>query len=296
MGIEPACRVLSDLGWHIAPSTFYAHLSRSPSARALEDERLKKQIVVIREENYDVYGVRKVWVELGRRGESVGRDQVGRLMAEMGIVGVVRGPTVRTTIRDDTAERAADLVKRQFVAGAPDRLWVTDFTYVRVTTIDFVYVAFVIDVFSRKIVSWEASPTKEATFVLNAISRAVSNRRYRHVPGEFKLVHHSDAGSQYTSLKYTQHLADSGIEPSIGTVGDALDNALAESTIGLYKTELIKPRGPWYGLEDVELATGAWVDWYNNQRLHSACRYRPPVEFESLYHSGDLTSLLHRPT
>jgi putative transposase len=209
----------------------------------------------------------------------------------MGLAGAVRGKTVRSTVSDKDGVRAADLVKRQFTAGAPNRLWVADFTYVA-TWAGTVYVAFSIDVFSRKIVGWKASMSKETDLVLDTIETGLHDRDYRNFKGDFKLVHHSDAGSQYTSFRFTQHLIDAGIDASIGTVGDALDNALAESTIGLYKTELIKPHGPWHNKREVEVATAAWVEWYNDRRLHEACGYRPPTEFETLYELGDLTSLV----
>jgi putative transposase len=250
-----------------------------------------KLIGKIYEENYSVYGARKVWWQLGRDGVEVGRCRVERLMRHLGLAGVVRGKTVRTTVADKDGVRAADLVKRQFAAGAPNRLWVADFTYVA-TWAGTVYVAFAIDVFSRKIVGWRARMSKETDLVLDAIDMGLQQRDYRPGPGVDKLVHHSDAGSQYTSFRFTQHLLDAGIDASIGTVGDALDNALAESTIGLYKTELIKPRGPWHNMREVDVATAAWVDWYNNRRLHGACGGRPPTEFEALYELGDLTSLV----
>jgi putative transposase len=203
----------------------------------------------------------------------------------------VRGKKVRTTVPDPDGARAPDLVKRQFTAGAPNRLWVADFTYVS-TWAGTVYTAFAIDVFSRRIVDWKTSMSKETDLVLDAIDMGLQQRDYHPTHGVGKLVHHSDAGSQYTSFRFTQHLIDSGIDASIGTVGDALDNALAESTIGLYKTELIKPRGPWHTISEVDVATAAWVDWYNNRRLHGACGGRPPVEYETLYELGDLISLV----
>jgi putative transposase len=242
-------------------------------------------------DNYSVYGPRKVWRQLRRDGVVVGRCRVERLMRRLGLKGAVRGKTVRTTVADPAAARAVDLVRRQFTAGAPNRLWVADFTYVA-TAAGTVYVAFAFDVFSRRVVGWQASMSKETDLVLDAIDRGLRARRYRPGPGETRLVHHSDAGSQYTSFRFTQHLLDAGIDASIGTVGDALDNALAESTIGLYKTELIKPRGPWHNKHEVEVATAAWVDWYNNRRLHGACGGRPPTEFEALYELGELTRLV----
>jgi putative transposase len=283
--------VLTEYGFTIAPSTYYAALTRPRSARAARDEELMEEIQRIYEENYRVYGTRKIWHQLRRDGIEVGRGRVERLMRRLGLAGVVRGKTVRTTVQDKDGVRAADLVKRRFVAGAPDRLWVADFTYVA-TWAGTVYVAFAIDVFSRKIVGWKASTSKETDLVLDAIDRGLQQRDYRSASGEDKLIHHSDAGSQYTSFRFTQHLIDAGIDASIGTVGDALDNALAESTIGLYKTELIKPQGPWHNKNEVEIATTAWVEWYNDRRLHQACGYRPPTEFETLYEQGDLTSLV----
>jgi len=283
--------VLTEFGIKIAPSTYYAVLTRPPSARLVRDEELRKEIQRVFEENYSVYGPRKVWWQLGRDGVEVGRGRVERLMRGLGLKGAVRGKTVRTTVSDKDGVRAADLVKRQFTAGAPNRLWVADFTYVSAWS-GTVYASFAIDVFSRFIVGWRASMSKETTLVLDAIDQGLRRRDYQWCEGQDKLVHHSDAGSQYTSFRFTQHLLDAGIDASIGTVGDAYDNALAESTIGLYKTELIKPRGPWHNKNDVEVATAAWVEWYNNSRLHGACGGRPPVEFEALYESGDLVTLI----
>ena len=283
--------MLTEFGYKIAPSTYYAALTRPKSAREIEDEQLMVEIKRVHEENYSVYGAKKVWCQLRREGIGCGRGRVERLMQRLGLQGVVRGKTVRTTVSDKDGVRAADLVKRQFVAGAPNRLWVADFTYVA-TWAGTVYVAFAIDVFSRKIVGCKTSMSKETSLVLDAINQGLRIRDYRAVDGVVRLIHHSDAGSQYTSFRFTQHLIDAGVDASIGTVGDALDNALAESTIGLYKTELIKPQGPWHTLNEVEVATAAWVEWYNNRRLHWACGGRPPTEFETLYELGDLTSLV----
>jgi putative transposase len=281
--------VLTEFGIKIAPSTYYAARARPKSRREVRDEELMKEITRVYDENYQVYGADKIWTQLNREGVAVGRCRIERLMRRLGIAGAVRGRTVRTTIADQDRVRAADLVKRQFTAGAPNRLWVADFTYVA-TWAGTVYVAFAVDAFSRKIVGCACSTTKGTDLVLDVLDQGLRHRDYR--PGDEKLVHHSDAGSQYTSFRFTQHLIDSGIDASIGTVGDAYDNALAETTIGLYKTELIKRRGPWHNLREVETATNAWVEWYNNQRLHSACGYRPPTEFETLYEIGDLTSLV----
>jgi putative transposase len=290
-GVEPICAVLTEFGMKIAPGTYHAALRRAPSARAVRDEELKKEIQRVYDENYRVYGARKIWWQLQRDGIVVGRCRVERLMRAMGLAGAVRGKTVRTTVSDKDGVRAADLVKRQFTAGAPNRLWVADFTYVA-SWAGTVYVAFAIDVFSRKIVSWSSGMSKETDLVLDVIEQGLRHRRYRWRKGQDRLVHHSDAGTQYTSFRFTQHLIDSGIDASVGTVGDALDNALAESTIGLYKTELIKPNGPWHNKGEVDVATASWVEWFNNHRLHGACGGRPPVEFETLYEDGDLTSLV----
>ena len=283
--------MLTEFGIKIAPATYYAARSRPKSRREIRDEELMKEIRRVYDENYRVYGARKMWRQLRREGIETGRGRTERLMRRLGITGAVRGKTVRTTIADLDGVRAADLVKRQFTAGAPNRLWVADFTYVA-TWPGTVYTAFAIDVFSRKIVGWRVSMSKETALVLDAIDLGLRHRDYRQADGDDRLIHHSDAGSQYTSFRFTQHLIDSGIDASIGTVGDALDNALAESTIGLYKTELIKPQGPWHNKNEVEIATAAWVEWYNNRRLHGACGYRPPTEFETLYELGDLTSLV----
>jgi putative transposase len=283
--------VLTEFGIKIALSTYYAARKRPKSARAVRDEELMKEIQRVYDENYRVYGADKVWCQLNREGITVGRCRVERLMRRLGLAGAVRGKTIRTTVSDKDGVRAADLVKRQFTAGAPNRLWVADFTYVA-TWAGTVYVAFAIDVFSRKIVGWQASMSKETDLILDAIDMGLAHRDYRGGNGDERLVHHSDAGSQYTSFRFTQHLVEAGIDASIGTVGDAYDNALAESMIGLYKTELIKPQGPWHNKNEVETATAAWVEWYNNRRLHGACGGRPPTEFETLYELGDLTSLV----
>ena len=214
--------MLTDFGMQIAPSTYYAAITRPPSARAVRDEQLKKDVTRVYEENYSVYGAEKVWWALNREGIAVGRCRVERLMRELGLVGAVRGKKVRTTVPDPDAARAPDLVKRQFTAGAPNRLWVADFTYVS-TWAGTVYTAFTIDVFSRKVVGWKTSMSKETSLVLDTIEMGLQVRDYREQAGESKLIHHSDAGSQYTSFRFTQHLIDSGVDASIGTVGDALE-------------------------------------------------------------------------
>jgi len=242
-------------------------------------------IRAIHQENYEVYGARKVWRELGRRGERVARCTVERLMRGAGLAGAVRGSKVVTTVCDRSAERAPDLLNRQFVASAPNRVWVTDFTYVMAWSAA-VYVAFVVDTFSRRIVGWSAATSKRTRFVLDALKMALWQRdRVGRPVARGELIHHSDAGSQYTSFRLAAHLAGEGIAASIGSVGDAYDNALMESVNGLYKTELIKRQGPWRSLADVELATAEWVDWYNHTRLYGELGHIPPAEYEELYYA-----------
>ncbi|WP_327667833.1 MULTISPECIES: IS3 family transposase [unclassified Streptomyces] len=254
------------------------------SARAIRDAYLKAQISRVHADNYGVYGVRKVWRQLHREGIEAARCTVARLMRDLGLEGARRGKKIRTTIRDDGHDRAADLLQRDFTASRPNERWVADFTYVA-TWSGIVYVAFVVDVFSRAIVGWSAATSKRAKLVLDALDMALWRRDRAGTPIGPGLVHHSDAGRQYTSFAFTAHLLDAGIDASIGTVGDALDNALMESQIGLYKTELIKPRRPWRGLSDVELGTAEWVDWFNNQRLHTAIGDIPPHEHETNYYA-----------
>ncbi|WP_145887982.1 IS3 family transposase [Streptomyces sp. BK340] len=283
-GVEPICRVLSDHGLKIATSTYYAAKNRAPSARAVRDAELRTHISRVHADNYGVYGVRKVWRQLHREGIPVARCTVARLMRELGLEGARRGRKLRTTVRDDGHERAADLLRRDFTASRPNERWVADFTYVA-TWSGIVYVAFVVDVFSRAIVGWSAATSKRAKLVLDALDMALWRRDRAGTPAGPGLVHHSDAGSQYTSFAFTAHLIEAGIDASVGTVGDALDNALMESQIGLYKEELIKPRRPWHGLADVELGTAEWVDWFNNQRLHSAIGNLPPHEYETNHYA-----------
>lgn len=275
-GVEPICRVLE-----VAPSTYYAVKARecSPSERALEDERLLVEIRRVYAASKGLYGARKVWWQLEREGVEVARCTVERLMAKHGLQGAVRGKKRRTTIRDGQAERAPDLVDRDFTASAPNRLWVADFTYVS-TWSGVCYVAFVIDAFSRRIVGWKADTTMQTSLVLDTLEMALWARDHAGLSVDKGMIVHSDAGSQYTSFAFTQRLIDAGADPSIGTVGDGYDNALAETTIGLYKAELINRRGPWKTLDEVEFATLEWIDWYNHSRLHSACDRLPPAEFE----------------
>jgi putative transposase len=281
-GVEPICRVLTEHGCAIAPSTYYDAVGRGPSARAVRDEQLKAAITRVHAENYGVYGARKVWLALNREGIPVARCTVERLMRELGLAGARRGRRVRTTKADPGAARAADLVHRQFTPPGPDRLWVADFTYVP-TWAGMVYVAFVVDAYSRRILGWRAATTMRTDLVLDALEQALWARR-RDGADLAGLVHHNDAGSQYTSIAFTERLAAAGVSASVGTVGDAYDNALAESVIGLYKTELIKPNGPWRTAEQVELATLNYVDWFNHRRLYQACGDIPPAELETAYY------------
>jgi putative transposase len=278
-GVEPICKVLP-----IAPSTYYDHAAKQTnpekqSDRAKRDTALQADIGRVFRENFEVYGARKVWRQMRREGSGVARCTVERLMRTMGLQGVVRGKPVKTTISDKATPCPLDHVKRHFQAPRPNRLWVSDFTYVA-TWQGFVYVAFVIDTFARRIVGWRVSRTAHAGFVLDALEQALHDRRPVHRGG---LVHHSDRGSQYVSIKYTERLVEAGIEPSVGSVGDSYDNALAETINGLYKTEVIRRRGPWKSLEAVEFATLEWVDWFNHRRLLEPIGNIPPAEAEQRY-------------
>jgi putative transposase len=280
-GVEPICRVLP-----IAPSTYHAHAARRADpgklpARAQRDITLTAEIRRVYEENFRVYGIRKVWRQLLREGTVVARCTVARLMRTMGLQGVVRGKRVRTTISNAAAPCPLDRVNRQFNAPRPNALWVSDFTYVA-TWAGFVYVAFVIDVFARRIVGWRVSRTAHAGFVLDALEQALYQRRPVRGGG---LVHHSDRGVQYVSIKYTERLAKAGVEPSVGSVGDSYDNALAETINGLYKAEVIHRRGPWRSFEAVEFATLEWVDWFNKRRLLEPIGNIPPAEAEAAYYA-----------
>jgi putative transposase len=281
-GVEPISRVLP-----IAPSTYHAHVAQrveptKRSARARRDAALRPEVRGVFEENFRVYGVRKVWRQMRREGFAVARCTVERLMRDMGLQGVIRGKPVRTTVSDKAAPCPLDRVNRQFRAPAPNMLWVSDFTYVA-TGAGFVYVAFVIDTYARRIVGWRASRTAHAGFVLDALEQALHERRPVHRGG---LVHHSDRGSQYVSIKYTERLAEAGIEPSVGSVGDSYDNALAETINGLYKAEVIHRRGPWRSFEAVEYATLEWVDWFNHRRLLEPIGNIPPAEAEELFYAA----------
>jgi putative transposase len=270
-GVEPICQLLP-----IAPSTYYARKQRPPSARAVRDAKLKAEIRRVYDDNFGVYGARKVWRQLHREAIPVARCTVERLMGELGLRGAVRGKTRRTTTSDVTAARPADLVDRDFAVARPNRLWVADLTYVA-TWSGFVYVAFIIDAFSRFIVGWQAARSLRTDLALDALEMAIW-RRQAQLDG---LVHHSDRGSQYLSIRYTERLAEAGAVTSVGSRGDAYDNALAETIIGLYKTELVRRRGPWRGIDDVEYATLEWVDWFNHRRLLGPIGHVPPAEFEA---------------
>lgn len=275
LGVEPICRVLE-----LCPSTYWATRSRPPSQRSLRDQELKAEIERVHGANYGVYGAHKVWKQLNREGIGVARCTVARLMRELGLRGLRRGKTVRTTLPGESAVRPADLVERRFVAGRPNELWVADLTYVR-TWAGFCYAAFVIDVYSRLIVGWSLATHLRTEMPLEALEMALW-RRDRPLAD---LVHHSDRGSQYTSIRYTERLAEAGIAPSVGSAGDAYDNALAESTIGLYKAELIYRQGPWRNPEQVEIATLEYIDWWNNRRLHTEIGDIPPAEKEAMYYA-----------
>jgi putative transposase len=279
-GVEPICRVLP-----IAPSTYYEHAARKADperrpARERRDADLCREIRRVFAANFGVYGVRKVWRQMQREGIAVARCTVARLMRQMGLKGVVRGKSIRTTVSDAAAPCPHDRVNRQFRVLRPNALWVSDFTYVA-TWSGFVYVAFVIDAFARRIVGWRVSRTARAEFVLDALEQALHDRQ----PWRANLIHHSDRGVQDVSLKYTERLAEAGIEPSVGSVGDSYDNALAETVIGLFKTEVIHRRGPWRSFEAVEFATLEWVDWYNNRRLLEPIGSIPPAEAEAAYYT-----------
>jgi putative transposase len=280
-GVEPICRVLP-----IAPSTYYLHVARCADpgrlpARAQRDATLCGEIRRVWEENFQVYGVRKVWRQLAREGIQVARCTVERLMKKLGLRGVRRGRFIRTTVSDRSTPYPLDRVQRQFKAERPNALWVSDFTYVS-SWQGFVYVAFIIDVFARRIVGWRVSASAHTDFVLDALEQALYERQPAQQDG---LIHHSDRGVQYVSIRYTERLAEAGIEPSVGSVGDSYDNALAETLNGLYKTEVIHRLGPWRNLQAVEMATLEWVDWFNHRRLLEPIGNVPPAEAEAAYYS-----------
>jgi putative transposase len=282
-GVAPICRVLTEHGCKIAPSTYYDAKSRPESRRTLRDDDLKIEIARVHGENYGVYGPRKVWLQLNREGIEVARCTVERLMRSLGLQGIRRGKRWKTTVSDPVADRAPDLVKRRFNPPGPNTLWVADFTYVA-TWVGVVYVAFVIDAYARRILGWRSATSMRTQLVLDALEQAVWVRRRDGVTTLDGLVHHTDAGSQYTSIAFTERLATAGVSPSIGTICDAFDNALAETVIGLYKTELINPNRPWKTADQVEIATLHYVDWFNNNRLYEENGDIPPVELEKAYY------------
>jgi putative transposase len=280
-GVEPICRELA-----IAPSTYHAHAARrarpeTAPARVRRDTELSVEIKRVFNENFQVYGVRKVWRQLEREGHEVARCTVARLMKKMALQGVIRGGRVRTTVSDKAMPCPLDHVNRRFRAPRPNSLWVSDFTYVATWT-GFVYVAFVIDAYARRIVGWRVSRSAHAGFVLDALEQALHDRK----PASGALVHHSDRGVQYVSIKYTERLAEAGLVPSVGSVGDSYDNALAETINGLYKAEVIHRRGPWRSLEAVEYATLEWVDWFNHRSLLEPIGHVPPAEAEAAYYAA----------
>jgi putative transposase len=281
-GVEPIARVLP-----IAPSTYHEHAARARDplrlpARQQRDAGLCDDIRRVHVENFGVYGVRKVWRQLLREGVTVARCTVSRLMRRMGLKGVIRGKGVKTTIPDKAAACPLDRVNRQFWAPAPNRLWLSDFTYVS-TWQGFAYVAFIIDAFARRIVGWRVARDMRSDFVLDALEQALHERQPVNRGG---LVHHSDRGSQYVSIRYTERLAEAGIEPSVGSVGDSYDNAMAETINGLFKAEVIHRRSSWRHIEDVELATLHWVSWFNHRRLLEPIGNMPPAEAEDAYYAA----------
>jgi putative transposase len=292
-GVEPICAVLSEHGAKIAPSTYYDAMGRAPSRRALRDKDLRAEIVRVHEANYGVYGPRKIWLQLNREGIPVARCTVERLMHQLRLAGVRRGRRMITTRSGGRAvrpRRPADLVQRRFRPATPNRLWVADFTYVP-TWSGMVYVAFVIDAYARRILGWRAATSMRTGLVLDTIEQAIWTRRREGVTDLTGLTHHHDNGSQYASIAFTERLAEAGIDLSVGAVGDALDNALAESVIGLFKTELVRRRGPWRTVDHVEAATLDWVDWFNRHRLLEVNGDPPPVELEQAHyrHATGLT-------
>lgn len=280
-GVQPVLQVLEGTPAQIAPSTYYAAKTRPASARAVSDRILAEKIKQVHEANYSVYGTRKVWAELNRQGVQVARCTVERLMRESGLRGLLRDKSPRTTRPAPETGRPRDLVDRDFTATQPNELWVADITYVR-TAAGWVYAAFVLDVFSRLIVGWQVATSLYTDLALDALQMAIWRRQAGG--GDLTgLVHHSDRGVQYRAVRYTQRLAEADAVASVGSTGDSYDNAMAEAFNSLYKAELVRNRGPWRGLDDLELATVEYIDWYNNRRLHGELGHLPPVEYEALH-------------
>jgi putative transposase len=280
-GVQPVLQALEDTPAQIAPSTYYAAKTRPASARSVRDTEVTSLIERIHRENYDVYGARKIWHELHRRGEPVARCTVERLMRQAGLRGLLRDKSPRTTRPAAETGRPRDLVKRDFTAAGPNQLWVADLTYVR-TSMGWVYAAFVLDVYSRMIVGWQVSTSLYTDLALDALKMAIW-RRENQVADLGGLVHHSDRGVQYRAIRYTQRLAETGAVASVGSKGDSFDNAMAEAFNSLYKAELVRNRGPWRGFDDLEMATVEYIDWYNNRRLHGELGHVPPAEHEQLH-------------
>ena len=285
-GVEPICTVLTEHGCKIAPSTYYDAKSRLPSRRALREAEIIELIAAARDHKFRRrFGARKMWLHLRAQGHDVARCTVERLMAAQGWAGALRGKKPRTTVASEHDQRPADLVDRDFTATAPNQLWVADFTYVA-TFAGVVYVAFAFDVFSRRIVGWRAATQMTTDLVLDTLEMAIWTRGRGGVADLSGLVHHNDAGSQYTSFAFTERLIKAGVDASVGSVGDAYDNALAESQIGIYKTELIGPEGPWRDLEHVEYATLEWVDWFNHERPHESVDDLTPIQIEEIHYAA----------
>jgi len=287
-GVEPICEVLREHDCGIAPNTYHVAKNREPSKRELRDRELKIEIQRVFDENLFVYGADKIWTQLNRENIRVARCTVERLMREIGLSGARRGKAYKvTTVTDETLVRPPDLVERKFKASAPNRLWVADLTYVK-THSGWVYVAFIVDVYSRMIVGWQASTSLRSDLAIDALEMAIWNRE-RAGQNLSGLKHHSDRGVQYLSISYSERLADNDIVASVGSKGDSYDNALVESFNGLYKWELIYKHGPWRGLDDVEFATMTYVDWFNHRRVHSAitndASYTTPAEHETNFYN-----------
>ncbi len=280
-GVQPVLQALEDTPAQIAPSTYYAAKTRPLSARSRRDAELTAMIKQIHAENYGVYGARKIWHELLRRGVRVARCTVERLMREVGLRGLSRDKSPRTTRPAAETERPRDLVKRDFTAAGPNQLWVADLTYVR-TSVGWVYAAFVLDVYSRMIVGWQVATSLYTDLALDALKMVIW-RRENQGADLGGLVHHSDRGVQYRAIRYSQRLAEAGAVASVGSKGDSFDNAMAEALNSLYKAELVRNKGPWRGLDDLEMATVEYIDWYNNRRLHGELGHAPPAEHEALH-------------
>jgi putative transposase len=283
-GVQPVLEALRSTPAEIAPSTYYAAKSRPLPARAARDRVLVEKIEQVFEANYSVYGARKVWAELNRQGVVVARCTVERLMRENGLHGLLRDKSPRTTRPAAETGRPADLVDRDFTATGPNQLWVADLTYVR-TAAGWVYAAFILDVYARLIVGWQVATSLYTDLALDALQMAIWRRRATgaHLADLTGLVHHSDRGVQYRAIRYTQRLAEAGAVASVGSTGDSYDNAMAEAFNSLYKAELVRNRGPWRGLDDLEFATVEYIDWYNNRRLHGELGHVPPIEYEALH-------------